>query len=80
MGCFSTPPQGSTSVTADFLKQHGVSIHTCFLNASQRLPIMLFLGLNTSNDFFYRSKIYLQAPGVGDTGYEMDMIFSETTL
>ena len=25
MGCFSTPTQGSTSVTADFLKQHGDS-------------------------------------------------------
>ena len=32
MGCFSTTSQGSTSVTADFLKQHGVCAHTGLFN------------------------------------------------
>ena len=33
VGCFSTPQQGSTSVTADFMKQRRDGV---FLNASQR--------------------------------------------
>ena len=33
-----------------------------------------FLGLNTSYDFFYCLKTYLQARAVGDAGYELDII------
>ena len=75
MGCFSTPPQGSTSVTAYFLIQHGVSAYACFF---KRIPEIAnynakFLGINTSY-FFYCLETYFQARGVGDTGYELDMI------
>ena len=43
----------------------------------KRIPEMTnnakFLGINTS-DFFYGLETYFQARGVGDTGYELDMI------
>ena len=73
MGCFSTHPQGSTSVTVDFLKQHSFSAHVFKLITE--LTNNGIFGLNTKHKiYFYCLKTYCQARGVGDTGYELDMI------
>ena len=75
MGCFSTPPQGSTSVSyCEFFDTTGFPHTPSFF---KRIPEMTnnakFRGINTSY-FFYCLETYLQARGVGDTEYELDMI------
>ena len=70
---FSTPSQGSTSVTANFLIQHGVSAYACFKRIPEMTNNAKFLGIIMSY-FFYCLETYLQARRVGDTGYELDMI------